>query len=522
MKILKRLNLKKFFLIATTFFSLLLILYIYERFIFSFNFTDEGDNISIGKFLLQGKKLYKDVFSQHQPLTYYFSSLVQKIANPQNILMVIKRHREVVIAFSFCWIILLVWRFGFLFILPSLIFELIKYYFLGHLFLAESFVGYPLVFLFFLAWELLSGKKISLFDNFIASLSIFWISFNLLPTAPLAIFFYLFFIWKQRKELKKNIFLTIPFLISILTLVLIIPIYYYYEGSILGNLVYYIPESNKIAFKVDEPLWWQLFKIPFYPLLAFNNLNNSFFRILGLLFIIFVFGLFVYFKKSKKDRNKIIFLLFVLFVANLRSPVGSGVFYHAFHSLPYLCLFVFSTFLVVKTVFFELKLVAKIKNWFYLLIVLIFALLVFDKQLFFWLKFSKENMQYVQFSRLFDSSTAIRIMGDPDDTLAVMPYEELIYWLPDVQPATRFLFYHSWVYDVPKFKSEIDTSFKNNPPTFVFWENTCLAPYLETTDYINLPRDSTVSGVFIHKTKLPKITEKEWQELEYYRYNRIK
>jgi len=83
------LNIGKIIFILMILYSLFVI---YNRVIFSFQFTDEGDNISIGKYILEGKTLYKDIFSQHQPLTYYISAIIQKIAQPQNILMVIKRH----------------------------------------------------------------------------------------------------------------------------------------------------------------------------------------------------------------------------------------------------------------------------------------------------------------------------------------------------------------------------------------------------------------------------------------------
>jgi hypothetical protein len=43
------------------FLSFLALYKVYSTFIYTFGFTDEGDNISIGKFILQDKKLYQDV-----------------------------------------------------------------------------------------------------------------------------------------------------------------------------------------------------------------------------------------------------------------------------------------------------------------------------------------------------------------------------------------------------------------------------------------------------------------------------
>lgn len=111
----------------------------YEDKIYSISFVDEEDNIAIGKYLLKGEKLYSEIYTNHQPTAYILSSLVQFVSRPPNILMVIKRHREFVIFWSFAWSAYLLWTFGFytlFFIIP---YELTKFLLFGNLFFGRDF-----------------------------------------------------------------------------------------------------------------------------------------------------------------------------------------------------------------------------------------------------------------------------------------------------------------------------------------------------------------------------------------------
>lgn len=490
----------------------------YDRVIFSFGFTDEGDNISIGKYLLEGKALYKEIFSQHQPLAYFLSAFIQKIAQPPNILMVVKRHRQTVMAFSYLWIFFLSFRFGFWILIPLAIFELTKYYLLGHLFLAESLVVYPLIYLFLLNWEVSNKKFLSLLDCFLASLSAFFIIFTLLPLAPLS-FLLLFHLIVRFRFKKGMVFaLSLPFLSLSLSLFSFLPIKFYFENTIWANIFYYIPLSNKIAFQIDEPQIVALTKMFFYPLTSFFNLQNPYFRILSLISLVFIFSSFFLLRKFQGSKL-VFFSIFVLTLANLRPPVGTGIFYHAFHSLSYLGLLVVISFTLFKKIINRVE--GRVKTFLLLPTLLLLGIFLFDKNLFYREKISPKEQGYIQFSRIFDYSVGVKTLAAPGDTLAVVPYEELLYWYADIEPATRFLFYYSWVYDVPKFKKEIDQSLAKNPPTFIYWVTERLYKFVNEEDYLNLPRDATHSALFIHKKKIPKISEQQWKTLEYYRFGRI-
>jgi hypothetical protein len=409
------------------------------------------------------------------------------------------------------------------------IFELTKYYLLGHLYLAESLVVYPLIYLTLLILEVSRRYPLRRWDAFLASVSGFFVAFNLLPLAPLAFFFLAYFVWQQRfkkgvvwqQRFKKGVVLIIilPVLLSTLFLFRLLPIRFYIEDTIWANLFYYISLGNKIAFQVEEPRLMSLAKVFLYPLTSFFNLNNPYFRVLALISLIFILSsIFLAFRFKK--FKLVIFSIFLLSLANLRAPVGTGIFYHAFHSLPYLGLLIILAFVLLKKVA-SLERSLRWKSFLLLPLFLLLAIFLFDQNYFYQEKISSQETAYIQFSKIFDSSVGVRTLAAPGDTLAVFPYEELLYWYADVQPATRFLFYLSWVYDVPKFKKEIDQSFSQEPPTFIYWPTERLHRLVKEEDYLNLPRDATGSALFIHKNKVPQITEEQWQTLEYYRFNRI-
>jgi hypothetical protein len=90
----------------------LLTLSFYRSHIFAIHFVDEDDNIVIGNYVREGRTLYSEVFSQHQPSMFVISAGIQNAFSVDNFLMVIKRHREFMIAWSILWVLILTARFG--------------------------------------------------------------------------------------------------------------------------------------------------------------------------------------------------------------------------------------------------------------------------------------------------------------------------------------------------------------------------------------------------------------------------
>lgn len=500
--------------------SFIILNLIYRRFIYSFGFTDEGDNISIGSFLLMGKKLYAEIFSQHQPLTYYFSALILKITDPDNLLLVVRRHRQFVMIFSYLWITFLTYRFG-LVLLPFLfILELAKYYFLGHLFLAEGLVIYPLIYLFGLFWETLHGRKLSRIEAVFFSFLIFFSLFNLLPliiTLTILTGFLVFCYFSRKKILFG---LIMPFLFGTVLLFSQISIPSYIEGALWANFFYYIPRSQKFAFNIEQPFYQMLINALFYPFSVFFVPGNALIYLYRLLTVAWITaaGLYVYLTKRWKV---LLFVLIILFSANLRPAFGSQIFYHAFHSLPHFALFTASIgFLFREVLQRNQSRLVKFSSFIPLAVISVF--LATNQSLYFRENISERDIPFINFAEIFTYGSVIKSLSAPTDTLAVIPHEELLYWYPNLPPATRFLFYEAWVHDVPKFKEEIYRNLKSDPPTFVYWPKYELEPFLNTNDFVSPPRNTaTFSALHINKNKLPEISEKQWESISVHGFRKV-
>jgi hypothetical protein len=139
--------------------GIILITFFYFQHLFSFRFVDEEDNLILGHFLLQGERLYSDLFSHHQPLAYILSAAIQLFTHPIEIYSLVQIHRLFMIAWSLLWVTVLLFRFRFKVIVPLLIYELSKFYLLGNLFLAESLNVYLVLYLTFFLFEKKTGYK---------------------------------------------------------------------------------------------------------------------------------------------------------------------------------------------------------------------------------------------------------------------------------------------------------------------------------------------------------------------------
>jgi len=148
--------------------SILFLLFISKKYYdqaTSFAFVDEYDNIAVAHQMIKGKKLFSEVFHNRQIGPVYLSYAIQLITKPQTLYQLIAVHRLFIIAISFIFSILLLFRFGLLGLGFPILFEPIKYYFHGNLFLGESMIVYPIIYLVLLLFE--KNKKPSSFSLYI-------------------------------------------------------------------------------------------------------------------------------------------------------------------------------------------------------------------------------------------------------------------------------------------------------------------------------------------------------------------
>ena len=113
----------------------------------SMHFVDEDDHLSGANLINRGYKLHDQIQSNHQPLVYFTSVAIQKLTQPDNIFMLVRRHRQALFVYGSLWSLFIVLRFSWPGLIFILFFEFLKYGLLGNLLLMESLAVYPAVYL---------------------------------------------------------------------------------------------------------------------------------------------------------------------------------------------------------------------------------------------------------------------------------------------------------------------------------------------------------------------------------------
>lgn len=501
-------NILKRILIASllTFLIALLTVPGFRSHIYFLNFVDEDDNFVIGQYLNEGKKLYQDIFSQHQPIPYHISSVIQRVAQPDNLFMTVKRHREFMIISSLAWIFLLIARFGWPLFVASALIELTKINLLGNLFLAESLVVYPL--LYVLSYFIFHPTHKSDIESWLIVALIWGLFFSLAPIWPLlfALLLYLF-ACRPDKRLVSIQVLVVGLLFAWLlfgqgTLMS------YWHDVIYINYHYYIPLTSQLGMGES------IFRALLSPLLVHASQGNTpllaFIRVLSLSFLFIIYWLI----KDKK-YSRVLLWVVLLFLANIRYIDPSNTLYGAFHMLPWFSMFVLLTVaelprLWSAQVFARLTVII-------LIIALTWAGIGVARQTL-WDSRDPKTDYYVNYSPQEDILKAVEILSrESEQTVWVEPVLYWPYWQTGAQPYSRMIFYYGWMDQTPPLKQELNDLFARELPTLV-WAKTQdgIGPHL--SEFIQLSRDDKPIDLYLRKDKLLEISNSAIQELEYYRF----
>ncbi|MFH1971304.1 MAG: hypothetical protein ABIJ05_02890 [Patescibacteria group bacterium] len=503
--------------IRTVVFTFLIIIglgfmaYFYENKVNYIHFVDEEENIVTGHYLLQGDKMYQDVFSQHQPIPAIFSAVIQRVTNPNSLFLLVKRHREFIIVWSFIWSLLLIFRFGFWTAGFVFSYELTKIFLLGNLFLAESLVVYPITYLVSLV-ICKPRDNPSNIELFFVGLIFMFLLFTFSPVWPLLILLFICFAVKFKIYDWKKIGLiglgVLPVLLSILPFVRISE---YINSVFVFNSKYYIPlNQNQLSLSTLPKSFFSFF-LPFLQSSP-DTVINQVIKVFSLCFV----ALSIFFLTEKK---KIFFLVFLfLGLANIRFIQPGLDYYRGFHLIVWYSLLLFVVFWSIK----YLAHLAKNKAFRIGLAILgtglvVFCLIVVRLELF--VKRNLLNDYYINYSGQFDLGEAVRILKSPGDTLFVAPDQMLIYWQSGIQKSSKYIFYYPFMDKVLSVQNDMAKMFENNPPTFIYCQKNLfgnLSQYL--SNYLPLTRNDKPVDLYIHKDKLGNISGQQLKDLEYYQF----
>lgn len=496
---MKLLNRKRISLI-----TLLLFLFLSSVFYFnkssSIHFVDEDDNMVTGYYLANGEKLYKDVFSHHQPLTYVVSAAINKSLPTQTMSTFVSNFRMFVIFWAFIWNIFLFFKFGQKIIIFSVVFEITKIFLLGNLFLAESLSVYPLAYLILSLYE--NKNTLRNIDDLSLGLCMGLVSLLLLPLWPLLIFIYLLLLLKAKQKVQFLSFSSIGIIIiAILTLPFLSPLGYL-RDSIFINIKYYIPLTSNASSLQNY------FHSLFSPIEAVFSSSTNFSSLTIKVLSIILLTNFVLLAKKKRSWIIASFLI-LLFLSNIRYVNPNAQFYEGFHLLPW-----FSVLVALSIRSSEINLQNKnYKKIIIFLFVLLLPLVLISglSKLFSW---NNKPLDYhVNFSTRQDTGMAIKTISNKKDT-AFVTLDPLVYWQSSVRPATKFIFYYGWMNNVPELKKEMDNMLLANP-SFYYCE--CENPNVNI--YKEIKRNGKKSGLFVLNKKMPELTENDLRKLKLYNFS---
>jgi hypothetical protein len=477
---------------------------LYQSRLYSFHFVDEDHHTVIASLLDKDTKLYKNISTNHQPLPFYFSYLSQKVFEPTSIKQMIKINRLMVFIYGLIWYFIFLIKFKKIAWPLIFLFEMVKYLYFGNLVLAESLAAYPVIFLVGISFKFLYDKlKFNKIDGSLIAISVFIVTFNLLPLWPFLLAFEILLFLKNRKLFwfHIRILLTLTMILFLLT-----PFNNWYEETIYNNIKYAIPYFSKLDGNISSDILAYLI-LPFTSVL---NLNTM----IGFCIFLLIILSFISYKqkKVKVKKSYLIFLFFLTFLINNRVKTLNNFYYEGFHLLPWiggfimLCLSVLDKFwknkLVLNSIFIA---------------IFIFSFHKFD--LISWWQTDAEHEYYVNFSEIDDYNFAIKNLALENENLFVNNITPLLYWQSLVKPIARQVDFYPWQYEVEKMSKDFENEFKRENPEFVFGVGK-MSDYVFFEDiimsnYVMVKKNEGKTPLFIRKDKYEKINDTAWETVAY-------
>lgn len=471
----------KYLIFGLVFTLLALTVPAYKNIIFSTKFVDEEYNFAIGKYLTRGEILYRDIITNHQPITHLLSGFLQYKQKPGTTKELISTQRTAIANWSAIWSIILVFYFGLAGLIFSFIFELTRNHLYGNLFLAETISAYPLAFLIGLA--LFRKEPLKAAELFLSGALLAFLALILGPIWPAIIFLAFIFLVKQFKDsnFKKSLALgLLGFLLIFLLVLPFVNVPGYFRYYFLGNLENTIPRTIEYWIPV-------LTKSFISPALSFMIKEpNDNLRLIQALSVILLLSL-----TFKKKFGFAAAIFVVLGLLNLRYANPGEGYSKGFHLLPWYSALVFITsFLFVQQLRSKSPYIIKGISIGTLIIAIFFSLKSARLTLFVE-KDTKRDYE-VFYSTHTKIGESIKGFKKPGDTLFVFPDAWLVYWQSDADHLPKLFGYYTWMSGIPELKRAVNQAFTKFPPTFFYCEgcqhtdlNQYLYKYKEAKGYEN-------------------------------------
>lgn len=493
-----------------------IICWIYYQRVGTFSLGDEWNNWVPAFFMQKGRTLFSQVFHNHQLLPVYISFILQSLFHPTTLYKLVFLHRGFVIAWSILFNLLIIYRFGLRGAGFVFVYELTKYYVFGNLFLAETLLVYPLVYLFGQTFEKLKGIKLTKIELILSSICAWFIIFAREPFMPIAIILYSFLLWETKRS--RQLLVSIWLFVILCSITLISTgrgFLEYIDQVFIYNLTVVLPGQTETS----------LLKSFFYPIFIFFEGKWNHFREVQVYASVVFLIYFSYLVFKLKQYKNAMLLIFFLGLANIRTVAPGTAFFEAFHIAPWYGMFVFSIFSLATQVYIKAK-----KNLVRVATAALFvgfALSILSPKSYIWEKVDRDREFTINYSAYFIQGEVIRILANKNDTLFTDLWDYLIHFQANLDSSYKWAIYIFSMRGSPKYEGERNKMFIKNPPDFYYtycpkgvYRSDLLPAFIQGA-YIQLYRKDKPSCIYIKKTKVKTITPKQLKNIGQHEYSLI-
>lgn len=484
----------------------------------AFGCFDECFNYIAGYFMVKGRGLYTNIFFNHQPFMAYISYFIQIFLHPSSVYHLVLYHRMFVLFFAFVMDIILILRFRLVGIGFVLFYEITKFYFMGSLFLGESLVVQPLVYMLVVVLSKFTRNKILAIDIILSGIFAWFVIFTREPYILSALLLYGFILWDKKLFYLKLTSISLFFFLCIAALLTL-----NLQEYVFQVLKYNFQGILKSEVTSNQILGIGLFKIFLYPIFILIEGKQTFLRTIligiDLLFLVSIVGLLA---KTKKILI-FLFILLILGISNIRVVPPGWMFYESFHMLPWYGLFLGCTFFLLRELYRnkDLKKIGYTLTFFALIL---FVYIATSSQSLLVQQLNREKQYLLNFDHYYVFGEAVRLLANEKDTVFVDGGNDLIYWQTKLDSSYKYGINPGS--GITKFDLARDEMFRNNPPDFYYYY-LCSGKISGTPTVLEYDKDNYIGlnyidkpCLYIKKSKLSSVPSATWEKLNVLRFYR--
>lgn len=434
------------------------VFYIQRHFMNNF---DENDHLAIGYLMKNGYLLYKDTFSHHFPLPYYWTYLFTPFwSESASRTIAVFRLSIIILYLSVFSAVFLSYKNKISKIALSLWLILISTFlslYHGNLVLSETFTAVFITGIFWLVipqvldWE--KNNKLNTWLLILFSSAAFW-------TQPLTLPVFLIPILLSSKKNLIKIISALFLINTIPTIIFVIcgQLSDFLEQAVWFNFsVYskYYAENNPMGIEPSQTIFYfienevELFT-------QFMNGNQLFQFIVNASF----FGLLLYLFKKKHELSVIILLILFLLTRIREAKILTGEIFN-FGILPYL-LFGSACFVILIFIFRK-------KTFMITGALIIFITISLNNS---WKIFKQSLLPEYNFHVFWNHKRGIgekiKILTQTNERILIYPHNVDLYYFANRYPPDRFTYWFPWINSVDKYRSERSNALTNNPPAIIY------------------------------------------------------